>query len=166
MIDDPLAGPLEPATLQTRRRPAYRLIVLALVLFVGGMAFEGWRRSILGFGTVGIGTMIDPDPDRRAVRNYVLKYSNDPSSVGFIDWRGPVWRPGGFRDMPFSVGKPYDAMVGVTIRDRNAVGALILGHYIFFLNGSKVVGKYKKGDVNPFWWANAAELFEDEPSSD
>jgi hypothetical protein len=77
-------------------------------------------------------------------KEYVLKYSDDPSSVEFVEWREPVactmtgW------------GESCDIAIAVIYRTKNRFGALFIDSYLFYLKDNQVIRVSNYGNT----WEN------------
>lgn len=72
-------------------------------------------------------------PGRAAILAYLNKFSGDPASVQVVEW-GPTKAVAASWS-----GQPCNLGVEVTFRSKNAFGALVVGSWIFFLQGDRVV---------------------------
>ena len=81
-------------------------------------------------------TMIDWKADlvKKAVKEYFVKYANDPSSVTFVEYREPM----PFNGPSWSLVK-CDTALYVTIRQKNTFGALSIDYYLVYLKDLSVV---------------------------
>jgi hypothetical protein len=84
--------------------------------------------------------LADAEAIQRIVREYVLKYANDPKSIEFIEWSEPAQESRYVDDFAY---RPCDAKIMATVRGRNALGGSSVSQAIYYLHEGRVVYSHK-----------------------
>lgn len=83
-------------------------------------------------------------PQLVTAEKFLRKYANDPKSLEIVEWKEPV-RYDGRQENP-----PKDATMLVTIRERNNLGAMIVGSVLVYFDGGKVIHLTTQSDMTIF----------------